>query len=103
VPEKYVVTTPKAIDEWDEGTGLHANIGFPECLDEGTFFVIRSSDVFGAPALYAYAHLIQTAVELDGQRRIFTDDERVRMEETAEYAVELAQEWQKRGDGRLPD
>lgn len=74
-----------------------------EVLEEGTYFVIRSQDVFGAAALYGYAHLLQTGLELDRIRPRLSDEECGRLERLAEDVVKLAHEWQKRGDAKIPD
>lgn len=70
-------------------------------LAPGTFFVLRSSDAFAIPTLYAYASSIQTHIELN--RENLSSEKIASLEETSHYAFALAQEWQRRGDGRLPD
>lgn len=74
-----------------------------EVLESDSYFVIRQQDVFGAAALYGYAHLCQTGLELARQRGGFTDEECSRLESQAEELSELAFQWQQRGGTKVPD
>lgn len=74
-------------------------------LAEGTYFVIRDQDVFGAASLFGYAHLIQTTLELDRARdhEVLDDVERARLSTLADDLVSLALDWQIRGGTKVPD
>lgn len=58
--QKYVVF--KASDWY--GDGELPDGPFPEPLSPDSFTVIRHQDIFASSALYAYANLIQTAIEI---------------------------------------
>ena len=77
--------------------------GALEALPEGSFFVIRAQDVFGAAALYGYAHLVQTGLDLDTAGVLFDDDKRKTLEHLVETATALAEQWQMSGDSKVPD
>lgn len=68
-------------------------------------FVLRPQDIFGAAALWAYAHLLQTAVELGMMRaEAFTEEEIERLDRSSAQIAALAEEWQLRGENRkIPD
>jgi hypothetical protein len=73
-------------------------------LDPGTFFVLRSSDLFGAAALYAYAAALGTAIEFSRARPgSLSPDEVQTLEALEEMVTNLAVEWQRSGKGRVPD
>lgn len=72
-------------------------------LAEDEFFVLRSSDLFGATALFAYAHHLQSALELDQLRTIFTAEEREFLDCLAEEVQQLGESWQVDGTATLPD
>jgi hypothetical protein len=75
-----------------------------EELEPGTYFVLRSSDLFGAAALYAYAAALGTAIELSRARPGSLSPDEVRAMEALEIMVtDLAVEWQRSGKGRVPD
>lgn len=72
-------------------------------LDPETYFVIRSSDLFGSAALWGYAHLLQTGIEIARQRPgTFTDEECERLKTLADDLAKKAEAWAVKG-GRLPD
>lgn len=70
-------------------------------LAPGSFFILRATDAFAIPTLYAYAAAIQTHVELN--RKTLPEAKQTELMETADYAFGLAQDWKRRGEGRLPD
>ena len=73
-------------------------------LEPGTFFVLRSSDLFGAAALYAYAAALGTAIEFSRARPgSLSPDEVQCVEALEEMVTDLAVEWQRSGTGRVPD
>jgi hypothetical protein len=59
-------------------------------LPPGTYFVLRSDDRFAAPALWQYAAVLQTALELDG----LSDAERDQVAELRDRVEALAKQWQ---------
>lgn len=66
-------------------------------------FVLRSSDLFGSAGLFAYAHTIQTGLEMDRARPgSLTDEERMRLQVLADDVVQLGLDWQ-RTSSRIPD
>lgn len=78
--------------------------GSQEELEPESYFVIRDTDVFGAQALYGYAHLIQAALELDALpgRAFFSDIERIRLQQQADGLAALAGDWLTRSK-KIPD
>ena len=73
-------------------------------LEPGTFFVLRSSDLFGAAALYAYAAAIATQIEFSRARPgSLSPDEVQTLEALEEMVTNLAVEWQRAGPGKVPD
>jgi hypothetical protein len=73
-------------------------------LEPGTFFVLRSSDLFGAAALYAYAAAIASTIEFSRKRPgSLSPDEVADLERLEELVTNLAVEWQRSGLGRIPD
>jgi hypothetical protein len=75
-----------------------------EDLMPRTYFVLRSSDLFGAAALYAYAAAIATQIEFARSRPgSLSPDEAQTLERLEEMATDLALEWQRSGVGRVPD
>lgn len=73
-----------------------------ETLKPGTFFVIRSSDMFGIAGLYAYANQIQTTLEIDKERKFLTDVELLHLRDIADYIADLARQWQVQ-QTKVPD
>jgi hypothetical protein len=102
--EKYVIF--KA-DEWDAAVVEGVEVEVPDAVTlpepvEG--FVLRPSDIFGPAALWGYAHLLQTAVELGQMRQCFGDDEYRRLVDSAVEVAKIAEDWQRRGENRkVPD
>lgn len=92
--QKYVIYKR---DEWEHRA-------FLDEVDEVEGFVLCPSDIFGPAALWSYAHLLQTAVELGQMRQCFGDDEYRRLVESAVEVAKIAEEWQRRGENRkVPD
>ncbi len=59
--------------------------------------MIRAQDVFGAAALFGYAHVIQSNVEvsrLPGRENLFSDEERQRLLELADRIMDFGVTWQ---------
>jgi hypothetical protein len=71
-------------------------------LKPGTFFVIRSQDMFGIAGLYAYASQIQTILELNQTRPILTPVEQDHLQGVADYVADLARQWQEQ-QTKVPD
>jgi hypothetical protein len=71
----------------------------------GSHFTIRDQDVFGAQALFGYAHIIQTGLELDALpgRSVFTVEEREHLAATVDRLSSLAQHWQRHTNKKIPD
>ena len=101
---KYLIV--KWDDVWPARGSDSAEGAMSRIVDHGVEgFVLRPSDIFGPAALWAYAHLIQTAVEL-GQMRpgVFTDEEYRRLVDSALEVAQVAEDWQRRGENRkVPD
>jgi hypothetical protein len=66
-----------------------------EYLEPGTYFVIRSQDMFGIAGLYAYASQIQTVLEMASTRPILSAAEHQHLTEVADYVADLARQWQE--------
>lgn len=67
-------------------------------------FVLRPSDMFASAALWGYAHLVQTQLEVARQRPgTFSDDECKRMKDLAKMLASKAAEWQTIGTTKVPD
>lgn len=66
-----------------------------EVLDPATCFVIRDTDVFAAQALWGYAHLVQSALELDALpfRNFLTIEEKRNLQDLIESLSALADKW----------
>ena len=73
-----------------------------EQLDPGTFFVIRSGDMFGIAGLYAYSNQLQTLIELAQHRPILTPSELEQLIGIADYVADLARQWQVQ-QTKVPD
>jgi len=71
-------------------------------LTPGTYFVIKSADIFGSAALHGYAHILQTSLELDAIRPFIEPDEAVRLRELADALSTRATEWQAHSR-KVPD
>lgn len=102
-PPKYIVLKT---EDWDA-----ALRGVPQEVDDrlsystllpADYFVIRRGDVFGAPALHAYAHTIMTALELDEAHDFLTEDQRSHLTELVDGLTDLAALWTSRGT-KVPD
>lgn len=75
-----------------------------EVLKEGTYFVVRDTDILATPFLWGYVHQIQTLLELDRQRDFhLSEQERVSLSQLEDYVSDLAADWQAQGKGRIPD
>lgn len=73
-------------------------LGVAEAFEVADTFVLRSSDVFGAQALFGYAHLIQTVLEVEAlpsRFKLFTDDERKYLMDLVELVNETGLEWNR--------
>ena len=66
-----------------------------EELKPGTFFVIRSKDMFGIAGLYAYSAQLQTVLELAKTRPLLTPAEQDHLQGVADYVADLARQWQE--------
>lgn len=98
--DKYVVFKKDDFAKWVHGGEE------PDMLVD--CFVLRSKDVFAAPALHGYGHTIQSMLDVDGVLRertghgLLTDDQRESFSALADDIVMLALEWQRRVS-KLPD
>jgi hypothetical protein len=73
-------------------------------IEDGTFFVIRDSDVFGPAVLFAYVSLLQTELEVEKLRPgRYSPEELAYLEKLERYVTDLALSWQRTGKGRVPD
>jgi hypothetical protein len=66
-----------------------------DILESDECFVIRATDVFAAQALYGYAHLVQSALELNTlpSREFLSPAEKQSLEELTENLSALADRW----------
>lgn len=99
--DKYVVFKR---EDWQTYLGSLRSVwqgSLPGSLES---VVLRPTDIFGAPALYGYAHLVQTFLEVERLTGgSLSDDQYRSLEKLADYFVETAKDWQRRGGQRLPD
>lgn len=75
-------------------------------LPASSYFVIKSSDLFAPAALYGYAHLITSGLELGAlphRPDPFTPDERLFLTRLADEAAALADNWMRSPDKKVPD
>jgi hypothetical protein len=79
-------------------------------VKEGSYFVIRDSDVFGAQGLFSYAANIRTAVEFTEATglSVMTDDVRDRLMELANDLVSIGCDWMenvhaRNATAKIPD
>lgn len=105
--DKYVVFKKEEFDKWIQtGASGPASGDEPESLAD--HFVLRSKDVFAAPALHGYGHTIQSMLDVDAVLRertgrgLLTEDQRESFGQLADDIVMLALEWQRRVS-KLPD
>lgn len=70
----------------------------------GDYFVVREQDVFAPAGLHAYAHNIQTAVEVAELGVSLLDaDVKERLLNLADSLVHMAVAWQGRSGFKIPD
>jgi hypothetical protein len=70
-----------------------------EPLELGTYFVLQDTDLLGSQALFGYAHLLQSALELDSlpNKIVFKSaDQRQQYETLVDFLAQLATLWQTR-------
>jgi hypothetical protein len=75
-------------------------------LDPGSYFVIRSSDLFAPSALHAYAGNIRSVLEMNQhlEHRMFTPDEEDRLAALADQLTVIAIDWERSDkDRKVPD
>ena len=79
--------------------------GDPEPLEEGSYFVIRSSDIFASAGIYGYAHSIQSMLEVDALpgRRFLAPAEREYLEHMADVLFQVGLDWNQAAGRRIPD
>lgn len=68
-------------------------------------FVIRSQDVFGAQALFAYANAVQSVLEVNDvmNGRLLSSEDVERLRVLADGAHELAVSWSRIMTKKIPD
>jgi len=81
---------------------IYTDDGDPQPVSSSEVFVLRQSDVFGDSVLFAYAHLVQTALELDSSRSFLTVEERHSLSRLADDIHETAVRWMTTHDRKLP-
>lgn len=75
-----------------------------EILPPGTYFVIKSTDLFAYAGLWAYCQSLETVLELATDRPdALKPEEREKLRSIADHVSALASAWQKAGLGRVPD
>lgn len=67
-----------------------------------TFFVIRSTDVFGPQALWGYVQLIQSCLELHSVRPFLEGEELEQLQVLTENIAAIATRWQGQAH-KIPD
>ena len=94
-PPKYVV-----YPAGNRGGRLHRE----QPLEQGTYFVIRDTDIIGLDALYSYLSSVQTVLAMDNRpgRAFLKSEEREELERLEDYLTNLSTEWARSGKGRLP-
>lgn len=104
IEDKYVVFKredwDKACFELDEALLMVTadSVSRPEIPTVADCFVVRGQDVFGAQALFGYAHLIQTALEvsaLPGRGSAFTPAECEHLSALADELMERGLKWNR--------
>lgn len=101
--EKYRVfkkESPRSADELPT---------WPEQLEPGTYFVIRSSDIFAPSAMYSYANNIRTFLEAHEKLSrgngfpLLSFEQQENLQHLSDQLVELANDWEHRAEGKVPD
>ncbi len=79
--------------------------GESEPLPEGTYFVVRSSDIFASSGVYGYAHTIQSMLEVDAlpDRSFLADSERAYLESLADDLFQIGLLWNQEQARKIPD
>lgn len=79
--------------------------GDPEPLDEGSYFVVRSSDIFASAGIYGYAHSIQSMLEVDAlpERQFLRSGEREYLESMADDLFQIGLAWNQAASRKIPD
>lgn len=79
--------------------------GDPEPLEEGTYFVVRSTDIFASAGLYGYAHSIQSMLEVDAlpERQFLQSGEREYLESLADDLFQVGLAWNQAASRKIPD
>lgn len=79
--------------------------GEPEPLPEGSYFVVRSSDIFASAGIYGYAHSIQSMLEVDALpgRSFLGDAERAYLESMADALFQVGLLWNQEQARKIPD
>lgn len=99
ISEKYVVFKKEDFDHWRTTENAEVRDLDGDIIHD--VFVLRSSDVFAAPTLHAYAGAVATTIDLDATRGFLSDNEKRQYTALADGVTELALEWQ-RASTRLP-
>lgn len=75
-----------------------------EILAPGTYFVVKSTDLFASVGLWAYAHAMIAALELGDERPGFMTEVEVNyLRALADRAATLAGTWELNRTRGLPD
>ena len=76
-----------------------------EPLEEGTYFVVRSSDIFASAGIYGYAHSIQSMLEVDAlpERQFLRSGEREYLESMADDLFQIGLAWNQAASRKIPD
>lgn len=82
----------------------HAQADRPaDLLEPGGYFVLRRGDILATATLRSYASNALTMLELESVGvALFTNEQREHLLELADYATELATEWEQ-AKHKLPD
>lgn len=75
-----------------------------EILAPGTYFVVKSTDLFASVGLWAYAHAMIAALELGDERPGFMSAKEIDYLKTlADRAATLAGTWELNRPRKMPD
>lgn len=110
--EKYVVVKREAFDQLliffadklSPAVGEALNTFASAVLEDAV--VIRTQDIFATSGLWAYAHTMQTYIELTHSQRMMTSEELKNLAEARDYFSDRANEAERMlasGRAKVPD
>jgi hypothetical protein len=107
IEQKYIVIPVDKVQAgqhalWEQDDDDFEDAVKQVALSPDEFFVVKASDIFASAALHGYAHVIQSALELDSSRPFLTVEEVVRLRDLADTLSQRAMDWQA-GSRKVPD